>query len=167
MRLINALIVALCWLTAACTNENNYSIFKERLDAGATCQELFSLRNSFDPSSADTPKINEDLRSIGCHSNSSVRSSEAPLVEETKSDKYKGVESFTVSQYRMYRASIDSPMNVPESQALKEVAKKYGVSVNEVRGATDKVQQALFQNKWFGTPESEIKHASDWSAENR
>jgi len=61
----------------------------------------------------------------------------------------------------MYRAIMDTPMSVPEDQAFEKVAKRYGVSVDEVDAATKKLQRILSQNNWFGRPESEIKHASD------
>ena len=51
----------------------NASPFSERLNAGASCQELFALRNSADPSSPQIPRMNAALREIGCFSSGSVR----------------------------------------------------------------------------------------------
>ena len=73
--------------------------------------------------------------------------------------------SFTVKEYKIYRAVIDTPMTIPEAQALQNAAKRYGVTVAEAQKATKKVQNILFSNKWFASPEAEIRHASDWKEE--
>lgn len=52
----------------------NYIGFKQRLDAGAGCAELFEIRNSLDPKATDVVRMNNELRGIGCYSSSSVRS---------------------------------------------------------------------------------------------
>ena len=60
-----------------------YPGFQARLAAGADCPELFEIRNEVkreDPSSAD--RMNEDLRSIGCYSSSSSRTSLKEVEEE-------------------------------------------------------------------------------------
>ncbi len=51
----------------------SYATFKARLAEGADCAELFEIRNSLEPSSGDIPRINEDLRSVGCYSSTSTR----------------------------------------------------------------------------------------------
>lgn len=57
-------------------------------------------------------------------------------------------------------------MSVPDEQALGNVAKKYKVSVADVRKAIDKVQRNLSKNGWMiGTPEAQIRHALDWNGE--
>ncbi len=71
-------------------------------------------------------------------------------------------DTFTVKEYNIYREIINTPMSVSEDQALKNVANKYGVTVIEAKNASRKVQEILFRNKWFGSPDSEIRHASDW-----
>jgi hypothetical protein len=73
--------------------------------------------------------------------------------------------TFTVEEYRVYRAVIDAPMSVAEQQALQNVAERYGITAGEARKTVDKVQQALFRNSWAGSPDSEIQHASDWQGE--
>ena len=73
--------------------------------------------------------------------------------------------TFTVNEYRMYRAVINVPSSVPEQQALQNVATQYKIPVEDVRKVVNKVQKSLFDNKWFGTPESEIQRASDWKGE--
>lgn len=70
--------------------------------------------------------------------------------------------SYKVKQYRIYRAVISTPMSVSEAQAFENAAKRYGVTVAEAQKATKKVQELLFRNGWFGSPDSEIRHASDW-----
>lgn len=75
--------------------------------------------------------------------------------------------SFTVKEYKIYRAVIDTPMTIPEAQALQNAAKRYGVTVAEAQKATKKVQNILFSNKWFASPEAEIRHASDWNGEKQ
>ena len=76
-----------------------------------------------------------------------------------------GTPTFTVKEYRMCRAIIDTPMSVSEDEAFRRVAKRYGVSVAEARASVDKVQKILFQNGWMSAPASEIRHASDWNGE--
>ena len=65
----------------------------------------------------------------------------------------------------MYRAVVDTPFSVSEDQALRNVAQQYGASPEDVKAAADKVQEMLFENDWFGTPQSEIRRASDWQGE--
>ncbi len=55
------------------TPATNASSFTERLNAGASCQELFALRTAVDPSAPQIPGMNAALREIGCFSSSSVR----------------------------------------------------------------------------------------------
>ena len=74
-------------------------------------------------------------------------------------------DSFTVKQYQIYRDIIDTPMSISGAQALQNAAKRYGVTVAEAREATKKVQNILFSNKWFASPEAEIRHASNWNGE--
>ena len=146
----------------------NYSGFKQRFDAGASCAELFEIRNSLDPKASVVVRMNEELREIGCYSSGSVRSSTAPAAENTKSDdvqKAPPAVTFTVNEYKMYRAVIYVPSSVPDQQALQNVARQYKISVEGLRKVVNKVQKSLFDNMWFGTAESEIRHASDWKGE--
>ena len=143
----------------------NYSGFKQRLDAGATCAELFEIRNSLDAKDSVVVRMNEELREIGCYSSGSVRSSTVSATDKTKSDKDSPTATFTVNEYKMYRAVLNVPSSVPEQQALQNVAKRYKISVEDLRKVVNKVQKSLFDNKWFGTPESEVRRASDWKGE--
>ena len=71
-------------------------------------------------------------------------------------------DTFTVKEYNIYRDIINMPMSVSEEQAIKNAANKYGVTILEAKNASKKVQEILFRNNWFGSPDSEIRHASDW-----
>lgn len=88
--------------------------------------------------------------------------SPAKQVSEPSDSKEK---SFTVKEYRIYRAVIDTPMSISEEQALQNAGKRYGVTADEAEKVTKKMQSILSKNKWFGSPESEIKHACDWKGE--
>ncbi len=91
----------------------------------------------------------------------------APLKLSPKPSQSKA-DSFTVKEYRLYRAVIGAPMSVPEAQAIQNAAKRYGVTTTEAKKAVSKVQTILFKNDWLGgSPESEIKHASDWKGERQ
>ena len=46
---------------------------KARIEAGASCADLFARRNEIDPESRDIPTINASLREIGCYTSSSTR----------------------------------------------------------------------------------------------
>lgn len=74
-------------------------------------------------------------------------------------------DSFTVREYRIYRAVIDAPMSIPEAQVMENIGKRYGVTAAEAKKTVNKLQGILLRNKWFGSAESEIKHASDWKGE--
>jgi hypothetical protein len=47
--------------------------FQKRLEAGAGCAELLSIRDTYDPSSPDVGRMNDQLRDIGCDSATSTR----------------------------------------------------------------------------------------------
>jgi hypothetical protein len=143
----------------------NYIGFKQRLDAGAGCAELFEIRSSLDPKASDVVRMNKELREIGCYSSSSVRSITASANEKTQSDKKQATATFTVNEYKIYRAVLNVPSSVPEQLTLTNVANRYKIPVEDLRKVVNKVQKSLFDNKWFGTPESEIQHASDWKGE--
>lgn len=67
--------LAAALLLAACGDDgsNGGTSFEEALQDGATCQELFDIRNAADPDSPKIPEWNEQLREIGCFSSSSTR----------------------------------------------------------------------------------------------
>lgn len=78
----------------------NYIGFKQRLDAGAGCAELFEIRNLLDPKASDVARMNTELREIGCYSSSSIRSITASAAETTQSDKNQVTATFTVNEYK-------------------------------------------------------------------
>jgi hypothetical protein len=128
----------------------------KRLDAGAGCAELFEIRNSLDPKASDVVRMNKELREIGCYSGSSVRSISPSAAGKTQSDKNQATATFTVNEYKMYRAVLNLPSSGPEQQALQNVASTYKIPVEDLRKVVNKVQKSLFDNKWVGTAESEI-----------
>ena len=171
MRLLCVLLL-LVLAVASCGGgegaKDGNSSFQDRLGAGATCGELFGIRNAVDPKSPLIDRMNQDLRAIGCYSVSSVRTDQKVQnngVGPGAAASVANSNSFTVQEYRIYREVMDTPMEVSESKALESVARKYGVSVDEARKSVNAVQEALSSNNWFGTPESEIRRASDWRGE--
>jgi hypothetical protein len=143
----------------------DYAAFTRELQAGASCEDLFELRNSIqrsiDPASADIERMNEDLRPVGCFLSSSTRTAQ----EQANNAPAPTGPGFTVMEYRLYRGLIDTPMSISEEQVLRSIGKRYGIPSEEVRRAANKVQETLSRNGWFETPESEIRRASDWQGE--
>lgn len=136
-----------------------YEKFLGALSAGADCPRLFELRNAAKRTATPNQEdqMNVKPRGVGCCSSTSTRT---PEVRPNTGD-------FTVKEYRIYRAVIDTPMSVAEEQAMRTIGAAHNMSVAEVRKTTRKVEMALFKNKWYGTPETEIRHASDWKGEKR
>lgn len=54
-------------------DEGGEQSFEDAVDAGASCEELFEIRNEWDPKSPLIEPANETLRSIGCYNSSSER----------------------------------------------------------------------------------------------
>jgi hypothetical protein len=164
-----AIVVAL----GACANQlASSSSFERRLQEGASCSELFEIRNAQDPQSPQLERMNVALRGVGCYSANSVRETPQPAAAQSEPAVSQpqpivpvqpDAGGFTVNQYRMYRTMIDTPMSVPEQQALNALARQHGISADSVRKVLRHVQTILTRNNWFGTPDSEIRHASDWS----
>ena len=133
-----------------------YDQFLRAFKKGIDCPELFNLRNA--AKSGATAKqvadMNDTLRSVQCFSSTSKRA------VSTKNDG-----TFTVKEYRIYRAIASAPMSVSESQSMRDAAKTFVISEADIRRTTDKVMGILSKNNWFATPAAEIKHASDWKGE--
>ena len=144
-----------------------YAAFARALQSGASCADLFKLRDffrrSFRRNAPDIVRMNGDLRSVGCFSRSSTRTTQKQSIQDD-SPSLSGP-TFTVKEYRFYRAVIDTPMSVSEEQALRTIGQRYGASPEEVRSAAEQVQETLSLNGWLGTPESEVRRASDWQGE--
>ena len=159
------------------SGEPSITYFKERLDAGADCRELFDIRNSFDSKSPYIEEMNNDLIFVGCHTSGSTRESpskptatpvrEAVATQSAPPTSPDSSDSFTVREYRIYRMILDTPLSVPENEAMRQADAKYGASSDEVRVIFDKVQRLLSRNDWFGPTEVEIRRASDWNGERR
>lgn len=155
---VGVLLVA-CGSTPTPTPQTDlYELFQLRLREGADCPRLFAIRNQAVPKSQSVEKMNSQLNRIGCNSSSSSRT-DLGITTPTP-----GI-TFTVLEYRIYRAVIDTPMSVSEAQAISNAATKYGVSPTQARDTTEKAMSALAQNNWFGRPENEIRHASDWAGQ--
>jgi hypothetical protein len=142
------------------TQTVNRGSFEEKLRAGATCQELFDIRNALDPHSAEIPRLNEQLRSVGCYSASSSRTDKQKAAQERAGD-------FTVTEYRLYRRLIDAPMSTSEGDVYRTLAAETGRAEDELRATINRVQEVLAQNGWLSTVQNEIRHASDWKGEVR
>lgn len=54
-------------------DDAGYGTFADALEAGASCSELFEIRNSWDPKSPHIDQANIALREIGCYTSSSTR----------------------------------------------------------------------------------------------
>jgi len=137
---------------------SSYEQFQREFTAGADCPRLFQLRNEAKvrATAMQAQEMNEKLRSVRCFSATSKRAATTT-----------GDGGFTVKEYRIYRAIIGSPMSVPERQAVRNAAKKYGVTEAAAKKAADKVMDMLMRNRWNATPEAEIRHASDWKGEKK
>jgi hypothetical protein len=134
------------------------SAFLEEFAAGADCKRLFEIRNAVKRGAAESLQntMNEKLRSVGCYGPQNERK---PLPSPVAG-------SFTVREYRIYRATLDVPMSVSEEEGLRRVAKRYGSTPAKVEATAEKVQMWLFNQHGFGTPDAEIRFASDWNGES-
>ncbi len=144
---------------AGAANGDPYARFIREFQAGADCPKLFDLRNEAKRrvGAARQDEMNDNLRSVQCFSSTSKRAA-------TAAPRTGG---FTVDEYRIYRSILAAPISIPEAQALQNAAKRHGVTVAEARKASTRVQDILFRNNWFATPEAEIRHALDWKGEKQ
>jgi hypothetical protein len=135
-----------------------YDGFLEEFAAGADCKRLFEIRNAVKRGAAESLQnaMNEKLQSVGCFGPQNERK---PLPTPVAG-------SFTVREYRIYRATLDVPMSVSEAEGLRLVAKRFGSTPAKVKATTEKVLMWLSEQRGFGTPDSEIRFASDWNGEN-
>lgn len=155
-------VLGLVLLVSACSGPDPYAEFRERVEAGGTCPDLLAFRNGLDANSSALTAINSDLREIGCYSATSVR--QEPLVEGERQPAAAepARPTFTVQEYRVYRAIIDTPMSVSEEESVARAAKQFGISEGDVNETVDKVQRVLAGNNWYGSADAEIRSASDW-----
>jgi hypothetical protein len=71
-------------------------------------------------------------------------------------------DSYTMKEYEIYDFVINASM--PEEDAVKEMAKLYEMSVEEVKEIAEKVMSILYENNWMGMSLEELlKRASDYT----
>ena len=71
--------------------------------------------------------------------------------------------SFTVREYQMYRALMDTPMSESESDAFRRIAREFDTTPEDTERIVKMVAETLNRNRWHGTPAQEIRRASDWN----
>lgn len=77
------------------TDAPSYASFLDAIESGAPCSVLFDIRNEIRDLSSDSERddrMNDDLRQIGCFSNSSERTDEGVGLTE---------EGFSADQYQL------------------------------------------------------------------
>ncbi len=92
---------------------------------------------------------------------------QTPVVSRSRGASPASTQTFTVREYRIYRALIDTPMSVSEEVAYRRIARDFNTTPEEAQRITERVQGILFRNRWLGTPAQEIRRASDWEGESR
>ncbi len=129
--------------------------FMAAWNRGADCPELFALRNELkrDATPAQAATMNDKLREVACYSSTSKRRVEG---------KPKTTKTFTVREYRIYRAVVDMSMSVPEAESLRRVGRQFKITPTAANTIAKKVMGILSTNDGFGTPGSEERRASDW-----
>ena len=90
-----------------------------------------------------------------------------PTATQAKAAAPSSTGTFTVREYRIYRALVDTPMSVSEEEAYRRIARDFNTTPKEAERITEKVQGILFRNGWLGTTAQEIRRASDWQGESR
>lgn len=149
-------------LTAICAqgcSTDATTRFTREFEAGADCPRLFELRNDAKHGASIElqSEMNTKLLSVQCFSSTSRRAAAVPP----------NTGSFTVQEYRLYRAIISTPSTIPEAEAVEMAGRKHGVPPTEVRDAARHVQEVLLRNNWFASPVAEIRHAADWNGETQ
>lgn len=132
--------------------------FQSAFDAGADCATLFAIRNAVKTAAATEhiEAMNKKLRSVQCFN------ADAKRREQTSNDG-----AFTIEEYRIYRAVVDTPLSIPEDQVMRDVAKRHGVTSASTKATTEKVMALLSKGGWLVPPEEAIRHASDWNGEKQ
>src|SRR4030095_8937915 len=65
-------------------------------------------------------------------------------------------QTFTVNEYRIYRAIIETPVSVGEEDSFVRVVAKYGITPAKAKEVSRQVMQLLSTNDWFArTPAAE------------
>jgi hypothetical protein len=154
-----AMLLIIDVVPAAATDTPGHP-FIHPIDEGADCARLHELRNSALHHGAGNDQqqhMNLKLRTVGCTFDTTEPRLEAPPNTGT----------YTVNEYRIYREVMSAPMDMPESEALAMVVKKYNISPVQVRDIAAKVTRNLLDNDWMDVLEMEIRHASDWKDEKQ
>lgn len=73
------------------------------------------------------------------------------------------VDTYTVKEYKIYQALIDTPMSISEDEAARRIGRQFEITPSEVDSIAERVNQILIRNDWFSSPEFEIRHATDWT----
>lgn len=66
-------LICTVFLAACSSAPDPYEQFTAELTAGASCGDLYAIRNDVDPNDPAIPQMNADLRRIGCYSSTSIR----------------------------------------------------------------------------------------------
>lgn len=66
-------LICTAFLVSCSSAPDQYETFTAELSSGASCGDLYAIRNDMDPADPTIPQINADLRRIGCYSSTSVR----------------------------------------------------------------------------------------------
>lgn len=82
---------------------------------------------------------------------------------ESGVEELEAADTYTIKEYKIYRALMDTPMSISESEAARRIGRQYDVTPSAVDSIATRVSQILSRNSWFSSPENEIRHAIDWT----
>lgn len=102
-------------LAAGCgggTTSSIYESFREELEAGASCSELFDIRGQAAPDHPDVERMNEDLGLVGCLSSSSTRQEPAGG----------GTDLYSINYKSSYAVCSDDPQETYRQAGTKDPA---------------------------------------------
>lgn len=131
--------------------------FSDALSAGASCADLFAIRNAMNADTSLVERMNADLSYVGCTSPAAVRKADPAAAVTTA--------RFTVREYRIYRAFMAAPGAMSEAEAFRIVGRRFSLTADETKAVVLRVGDVIIENKWMGQPAAEIRHASDWKGE--
>ena len=115
--------------------------FSQALKSGASCSELFDIRNEVDPKSPLIEEMNEQLGAVGCGSSGSERT------DQPGEDQPGGFTGLYADTYKRTKS-------VCKSLPLREIAKDLGLPASSdeftvaeefSEGSTDAHRQAAFE----------------------
>lgn len=88
-----------------------------------------------------------------------------PIEHSPMPTSHPSTRSYTIREYQMYRALIDTPMAVSEEEGIRRIAEANGITPVEAERIIRNVQTTIMSNGWAGFPKQEIRRASDWKGE--